>query len=135
MRRTTTIALCGFAIGASAQMAAAADAVDFQLDWTPGGISAAYYLGVEQGCFTDQDIDVTISRGYGAADAVTKVATGVADFSVTDLGVIIGTIAESGTRRVSASPSPGSRYSPSSAPRPLPNRSLVILQLLPLRPA
>ena len=32
MRRTTTIALCGFAIGASAQMAAAADAVDFQLD-------------------------------------------------------------------------------------------------------
>ncbi len=95
MRRTTTIALCGFAIGASAQMAAAADAVDFQLDWTPGGISAAYYLGVEQGCFTDQDIDVTISRGYGAADAVTKVATGVADFSVTDLGVIIGTIAES----------------------------------------
>ncbi len=72
----------------------AADDVAFQLDWTPGGISAAYYLGVEKGCFTDQDINVTISRGYGAADAVTKVATGVADFSVTDLGVIIGAIGE-----------------------------------------
>lgn len=72
----------------------AADDVAFQLDWTPGGISAAYYLGVKKGCFTDQDINVTISRGYGAADAVTKVATGVADFSVTDLGVIISTIAE-----------------------------------------
>ncbi|NGP18800.1 ABC transporter substrate-binding protein [Devosia aurantiaca] len=74
--------------------AMAADDVSFQLDWTPGGISSAYYLGVEKGCFTDQDINVTISRGYGAADAVTKVATGVADFSVTDLGVIIGAIGE-----------------------------------------
>ncbi|WP_353475917.1 ABC transporter substrate-binding protein (plasmid) [Salipiger sp. H15] len=81
---------------AAAGPAQAADQVDFQLDWTPGGISAAYYLGLDQGCFSDQDIDVTISRGYGAADAVTKVATGVADFSVTDLGTIIGTIAESG---------------------------------------
>lgn len=72
----------------------AADDVSFQLDWTPGGISSAYYLGVEKGCFSDQDINVTISRGYGAADAVTKVATGVADFSVTDLGVIIGSIGE-----------------------------------------
>ncbi|WP_068115822.1 ABC transporter substrate-binding protein [Tropicimonas marinistellae] len=96
MRLLTTSALCGLAIGATAQIAGATDEVDFQLDWTPGGISAAYYLGVEKGCFTDQDIDVTISRGYGAADAVTKVATGVADFSVTDLGVIIGSIAESG---------------------------------------
>lgn len=74
--------------------AMAADAVSFQLDWTPGGISSAYYLGVTKGCFARNDIDVTISRGYGAADAVTKVATGVADFSVTDLGVIIGAIGE-----------------------------------------
>ena len=80
----------------SAGSAMAGDPVAFQLDWTPGGISAAYYLGVEKGCFTDQNIDVTISRGYGAADAVTKVATEVADFSVTDLGTIIGTVAETG---------------------------------------
>lgn len=86
------------ALGTSLQAGAAwaADDVAFQLDWTPGGIAAGYYLGVEKGCFADQGINVTISRGYGAADAVTKVATGVADFSVTDLGVIIGSIAESG---------------------------------------
>lgn len=93
-RTFTTLATLALALQSS--VAFAADDVNFQLDWTPGGISAAYYLGVEQGCFTDQDINVTISRGYGAADAVTKVATGVADFSVTDLGVIIGTIANSG---------------------------------------
>lgn len=88
-------ALAALTLILQASTAMAADKVAFQLDWTPGGISAAYYLGVEKGCFTDQDIDVTVSRGYGAADAVTKVATGVADFSVTDLGVIIGSIAES----------------------------------------
>jgi len=76
--------------------ARAADKVAFQLDWTPGGISAAYYLGLDRGCFSGQDIDVTISRGYGSADAVTKVAAGVADFSVTDLGTIIGAIANTG---------------------------------------
>lgn len=86
--------LGAFAVALQAGTTMAADDVAFQLDWTPGGISAAYYLGVEKGCFTDQDINVTISRGYGAADAVTKVATGVADFSVTDLGVIIGAIGE-----------------------------------------
>lgn len=84
--------LAALGLALQAGTALAVDDVDFQLDWTPGGISSAYYLGAEIGCFTDQDINVTISRGYGAADAVTKVATGVADFSVTDLGVIIGAI-------------------------------------------
>jgi NitT/TauT family transport system substrate-binding protein len=88
--------LAGLALALQPGMAFAADNVAFQLDWTPGGISAAYYLGAERGCFADQDINITISRGYGAADAVTKVATGVADFSVTDLGVIIGSIASEG---------------------------------------
>jgi NitT/TauT family transport system substrate-binding protein len=86
--------LAALAIVLQAGASLAADKVAFQLDWTPGGISSAYYLGAAKGCFSDQDIDITISRGYGAADAVTKVATGVADFSVTDLGTIIGTIAE-----------------------------------------
>jgi NitT/TauT family transport system substrate-binding protein len=87
-------AIAALALILQSGTAFAADDVAFQLDWTPGGISAAYYLGVTEGCFTDQDINMTISRGYGAADAVTKVATGVADFSVTDLGVIIGAISE-----------------------------------------
>lgn len=95
MTQWKTLAATALAAVTAAQAATAGDAVKFQLDWTPGGISAAYYLGVKAGCFTGQNIDVEISRGYGAADAVTKVATGVADFSVTDLGVIIGTIAES----------------------------------------
>ncbi|WP_160008860.1 ABC transporter substrate-binding protein [Rhizobium sp. 18055] len=81
------------AAGSSA--AAAADKVTFQLDWTPGGISAAWYLGLEKGCFSDEGIDLTINRGYGAADAVTKIGTGVADFGITDLSTIIASIGNS----------------------------------------
>ncbi len=71
----------------------AADDVELQLDWTPGGISSGWFLGKDNGCFTDQDINLTVVRGYGASDAVTKVATGVAKFSITDLGTIISAVA------------------------------------------
>ncbi|MBP1849196.1 ABC transporter substrate-binding protein [Rhizobium halophytocola] len=92
--RVRSVVLAALVAGASfAGNANAADKVTFQLDWTPGGISAAWYLGVEKGCFTDQGIDLTITRGYGAADAVTKIGTGVAEFGITDLGVIIASIA------------------------------------------
>ncbi|MDR3474887.1 MAG: ABC transporter substrate-binding protein [Devosia sp.] len=76
-------------------MAQAADDVQLQLDWTPGGISSAWYLGIQNGCFTKEGINLTVVRGYGAADAVTKVATGVAKFSITDLGTIISAVATS----------------------------------------
>lgn len=71
----------------------AADDVKLQLDWTPGGISSAWYLGIKEGCFIKEDINLNVVRGYGASDAVTKVATGAAQFSITDLGTIIGSIA------------------------------------------
>jgi NitT/TauT family transport system substrate-binding protein len=82
------------AMGAAA--AQAADDVQLQLDWTPGGISSAWYLGIKEGCFTKQDINLKVVRGYGAADAVTKVAAGAAQFSITDLGTIISAVAATG---------------------------------------
>lgn len=94
-RRAVRTLIVG-AVALSAGQAAAADKVTFQLDWTPGGISAAWYLGLQQGCFTGQGIDLTIVRGYGAADAVTKIASGVAEFGVTDLSVIIASVGNTG---------------------------------------
>ncbi len=85
-----TAAAVVFGLTGAAQ---AADDVELQLDWTPGGISSAWYLGIEEGCFTNEGINLTVVRGYGAADAVTKVATGVAKFSITDLGTIIAAVA------------------------------------------
>ena len=67
----------------------AADKVNFQLDWLPGGDKAPVYVAVQQGFFAEQDLDVTIRQGKGSTDAITKVATGTADIGSSDLRVTI----------------------------------------------
>lgn len=69
--------------------ATAQDEVRFQTDWIPSGEHAMYYGGWTKGFWADQGIDVTITRGYGSGDTVTKVATGAADFGVADFGAVL----------------------------------------------
>jgi len=75
-------------IVASTQYAAAED-VTLQLGWLPQGQASALFYGVGQKCFTDKNISLTIKRGYGAADTITKIVTGAAQFGQADLGAII----------------------------------------------
>ncbi|NVC92616.1 ABC transporter substrate-binding protein [Vibrio natriegens] len=63
----------------------AADKVTFQLDWIPGGDKAPVFVGVQQGFFAAEDLDVTILGGKGSTDAITKVATGTADIGYADI--------------------------------------------------
>ncbi|WP_245228439.1 ABC transporter substrate-binding protein [Vibrio mytili] len=63
----------------------AADKVTFQLDWLPGGDKAPVFVGVQQGFFADEDLDVKILGGKGSTDAITKVATGTADIGSADI--------------------------------------------------
>lgn len=69
--------------------ARAADDVTLILDWTPGGLAGAWYLGAVNGCFPDRDINLTVERGYGGGDTVTKIAAGVAPFGTADLSSIM----------------------------------------------
>jgi NitT/TauT family transport system substrate-binding protein len=65
--------------------ASAADKVRFQTDWLPSGERAMYYGGWQKGIFADEGIDITITRGYGSGDTVTKLAGGAFDFGVADV--------------------------------------------------
>ena len=56
----------------AAAPAAAADKVRFQTDWLPSGEHAMYYGGWQKGIFAEEGIDITITRGYGSGDTVTK---------------------------------------------------------------
>ncbi|MDW6016233.1 ABC transporter substrate-binding protein [Vibrio plantisponsor] len=67
----------------------AADKVTFQLDWLPGGDKAPVYVGVQQGFFAEQDLDVTILGGKGSTDAITKIATGTADIGSADIVALL----------------------------------------------
>jgi NitT/TauT family transport system substrate-binding protein len=91
--RHATRALTFLAVLATWSMVAgatadAADKVRFQTDWLPSGEHAMYYGGWQKGIFAEEGIDVTITRGYGSGDTVTKLAGGAFDFGVADVAAV-----------------------------------------------
>ena len=72
----------------------AADKVTFQLDWLPGGDKAPVYVGIQQGFFAAEELEVSISNGRGSTDAITKMATGQADVGSADIGALMAARAQ-----------------------------------------
>ena len=68
------------ALALAATPALAQDKVRFQTDWIPSGEHAMYYGGWQKGIFAAEGIDITITRGYGSGDTVTKLAGGGFEF-------------------------------------------------------
>jgi NitT/TauT family transport system substrate-binding protein len=85
------LALLGVTLGWPLAMTAAqgADKVRFQTDWLPSGEHAMYYGGWQKGIFAEEGIDITITRGYGSGDTVTKLAAGAFDFGVADVASVL----------------------------------------------
>lgn len=73
----------------SAMPALGQDKVRFQTDWIPSGEHAMYYGAWSKGIYAKHGIDITITRGYGSGDTVTKVASGAADFGVADIAAVM----------------------------------------------
>ncbi|WP_313481088.1 ABC transporter substrate-binding protein [Stutzerimonas kunmingensis] len=71
------------------QSALAADKVRWLNDWLPAGDKAAIYLGVEQGLFAAEGIEVEIASARGGSDVVTKLATNSADFGTAGLASLL----------------------------------------------
>ena len=71
------------------QSALAADKVRWLNDWLPAGDKAAIYLGVEQGLFAAEGIEVEIASARGGSDVVTKLATNSADFGSAGLASLL----------------------------------------------
>src|SRR5437588_961312 len=69
--------------------AVAADKVRFQTDWLPSGEHAMYYGGWQKGILAEEGIDITITRGYGSGDTLTKLAGGAFDFGVADVAAVL----------------------------------------------
>lgn len=89
------VSVLAAALGCST-MSLAADKVTFQLDWLPGGDKAPVYVGIQQGFFADEDIEVKIASGRGSTDAVTKMATGQSDVGTADIGALMAAKARDG---------------------------------------
>ena len=66
-----------------------ADGVRMMFDWIPSGWHAVWYAGRVNGCFGDRNLDISLERGSGGVDTVAKVASGLADVGLADLGTMM----------------------------------------------
>lgn len=80
--------------GLISQAALAADKVTYQLDWLPGGDKSPVYVGVQEGFFEEEGLEVSIASGRGSTDAITKIATGQADIGSADIGALMAAKAQ-----------------------------------------
>ncbi len=87
-RMFRAIAALGLSISFFAAPASAQD-VKLLLDWVPTGDYAAYYAALDRGFYKEAGLNVTIERGFGSSDTVTKIATGVAPFGVADIAAVM----------------------------------------------
>lgn len=69
--------------------AAQAPAVKLTLDFTIQGQQSPFVLASEAGHFARAGVNVQVDRGYGSADAITKVASGAYDMAFADIGALI----------------------------------------------
>jgi NitT/TauT family transport system substrate-binding protein len=90
----TSLRLTALAALIASSSSFAMDKVTFQLDWLPGGDKAPVYVGIQEGFFADEGIEVSISSGRGSTDALTKMATGQAEFGGADIGALMAAKAQ-----------------------------------------
>ncbi|TYL47612.1 ABC transporter substrate-binding protein [Marinomonas sp. IMCC 4694] len=102
LKNTLRLSLLASLISSTA--AIAADNVTFQLDWLPGGDKAPVYVGIQQGFFADEDLEVKIASGRGSTDALTKMATGQSDIGTSDIGALMAARAQSNVPVVAVLP-------------------------------
>jgi len=88
MRVWLKAAVLGSALLAAGQ-ASAAEKIVFQFGWLPGGDRAAYYLASQAGLFAAEGLEVQLLAGKGSTDALTKIATGVADMGEGGLDALL----------------------------------------------
>ena len=93
LKSTFKVLALGLALAASG-LAVAADKVTYQLDWLPGGDKAPVYVGIQQGFFADEGLQVSIASGRGSTDAITKIATRQSDLGSADIGALMAARAQ-----------------------------------------
>lgn len=83
MRQAVRIAgVVAAAVGLAGGLAGpgrAAEKVRVGLDFTISGYHAPWFVALDKGWFTEQGLDVTISRGYGSGDTAKRLVTNVID--------------------------------------------------------
>lgn len=89
MIRILVLAVVSVSVLGWTTAARAADKVSLLLNWYLGGLHAPFYLGVHNGCYARQGIDLAIEEGRGSVRAVQVVAAKGATFGMSDAGSLM----------------------------------------------
>ncbi len=91
MIRSAARALACAAVVLAAAPAAAQSPqpVKFALDWALQGNHAVFTMALDKGHYAREGLAVTMDRGFGSGDTVTKVASGAYDIGYADLNTVI----------------------------------------------
>lgn len=90
-----TAALIFAAFATAGAPATAADRYVLMLDWLPSGDKAPAYIALQKGYFAQEGLEIQIQNGRGSTDALTKAATGTADFATGALPALMSAAAQS----------------------------------------
>jgi NitT/TauT family transport system substrate-binding protein len=89
------IAVClGLLLALGAGPAAAAEKLNVYMNFTIEGQHAPWFVAKAKGYFSQAGLEVNIQRGFGSADTVKKVLTGVADIGFADPVPIVMAVAD-----------------------------------------
>lgn len=91
-------ALCLLFAGAPA----GAQTVNLGLDWVILGQHTPYMVALEKGYWKQAGLDVNVTRGWGAADAVKRLVAGGSDVAFADSGALVIARAKGGTAKIVA---------------------------------
>jgi NitT/TauT family transport system substrate-binding protein len=89
MNKLAITALVIDIVTASAQSVFAEEQVKLVLDYAIQGQQSPIVFAQDGGFFAKAGVNVVVDRGYGSADAISKVATGAYDFAFADVGALI----------------------------------------------
>ncbi|MCR1785714.1 ABC transporter substrate-binding protein [Nocardioides carbamazepini] len=89
---TCALSACGGGSGDGAD--ASTDKVTLRLGAILTAKEAPYFLGIERGCFADQDIELDLAEGKGSSSTVQTVASGADEFGQADPSTMIGLAAK-----------------------------------------
>jgi NitT/TauT family transport system substrate-binding protein len=78
-----------FFVGFASPTIAQTPTVRFVLDFAIQGQQSPFILAANGGYFARAGVNVQVDRGYGSADAITKVASGAYDMAFADIGALI----------------------------------------------
>lgn len=77
------------AFGLAAPAAAQQANVRLTLDWAPQPHQSPWFLALDRGYFAREGLNVSIDRGFGSGDAMSKVAAGAYDMGLGDPNLLV----------------------------------------------